>query len=130
MNGKDVKKIQKIVITLFLVSVITISPSYSTVSGKSTNILVILGPSFGNSYFINNDIMEEYGWNVDVAGTASNLISCYNKPLQNINTDHIISEVDDKWRTLGSVNKSPPCSKPNIKCLFKRSSSRRYLHWS
>ena len=95
MNGKDVKKIQKIVITLFLVSVITISPSYSTVSGKSTNILVILGPSFCNSYFINNDIMEEYGWNVDIAGTASNLISCYNKPLQNINTDHIISEVDD-----------------------------------
>lgn len=92
MNSKN----KFLFLIFFCLLIFSLSSPFSFVnSKKSPKILTILGLGFGESYFLNKDIMNSYGWELVVASTTTNVISCINKDLPNEVADVLIQDIEE-----------------------------------
>ena len=62
---------------------------------KNVKVLALITTGFGESYYINKDIIESFRWEFYTAGTAPSVPACTNKLLDPAISDYIISQITD-----------------------------------
>jgi len=95
--GEKMKK-KTYSIIIFLMLTIFISGlvfPFTVTARKNVKVLALITTGFGESYYINKDIMESFGWEFYTAGTAPSVLACTNRPLEPATSDYIISQITD-----------------------------------
>jgi len=86
------------VVVVLLISVMMVqTPEAVLTEPDDISILVLLGYSFGWSYFEFLEVVEEWGCSVTVTGNTSYLQSCINHEDMSIEADILIDDIDQEF---------------------------------
>ena len=83
-----------LLVIMLLSSALIQAPQADLVDPESISVLMILGYSFGWSYFELLDILQEWGCDITTTGVTSHLQSCVNKEDRSIYADILVSEIE------------------------------------
>ncbi len=81
---------------IFLILISSLVIPLSVSAKRNVKVLSLVTTGFGESYYINKDIMESFGWEFYTAGPAPSVPACTNRPLDPATTDYITSQITDQ----------------------------------
>ena len=94
------KRNARVKLIVIVVSVLIISLNKFNLSSAKpeVNILCFVANGFGDSYYINKNLMESYGWTVTTSGTSSLVFGCTNngKNVNDTYTDVLVQDLQNE----------------------------------
>jgi len=89
-----------IVLFLFAISLIS-APQTATatqdIQPEDIGILVVVGPSFGWSYYELKEIFDDWGCTFVTTGETETVASCFNRAPRPVDVDILVSEIDEDY---------------------------------